>query len=49
MFTFRKFLREAKGGKNLHLEHLEDAIVNDGSAGMKEALAFAESLLDMLS
>lgn len=49
MFTFSRFLKEAKGGKNLHLEHLEDAVVNDGSAGMKEALTFAESLVEMLS
>lgn len=45
MFDFKTYITEEK---NLHLEHLEDAIINDGSKGVKEAIAFAESLLDML-
>lgn len=45
MFDFKSFITEEK---NLHLEHLEDAIINDGSKGVLEAITFAESLLDML-
>ena len=35
--------------KNTHLEHLEDNILNDGSQGGKEAVAFLRSLGDMLN
>lgn len=35
--------------KNTHLEHLEDNILNDGSRGGREAIAFLKSLGDMLS
>lgn len=48
MIHFRSFLTEAEG-KNLHLEHLEDAIINDGSSGFVQAVNFAESILEMLS
>ena len=34
--------------KNTHLEHLEDNILNGGSQGGKEAVAFLRSLGDML-
>lgn len=34
--------------KNTHLEHLEDNILNDGSRGGREAIAFLRSLGDML-
>ena len=34
--------------KNTHLEHLEDNILNDGSQGGKEAVAFLRSLGEML-
>ena len=34
--------------KNTHLEHLEDNILNDGSQGGKEAIAFLRSLGEML-
>ena len=34
--------------KNTHLEHLEDNILNDGSQGGKEAIAFLRSLGKML-
>ena len=34
--------------KNTHLEHLEDNILNDGSQGGKEAVAFLRSLGKML-
>lgn len=34
--------------KNTHLEHLEDNILNDGSQGGREAIAFLRSLGEML-
>ena len=43
------FLSEDKGGKNLHLEHLEDEILNYGVDGGRAALNFLRSLRDMLS
>ena len=35
--------------KNTHLEHLEDDIINNGYAGGQNAIAFLESLNEMLS
>jgi hypothetical protein len=46
MLDFKGYLSEEK---NLHLEHLEDAIINDGSKGAREAILFAESLVKMLA
>ena len=34
--------------KNLHMEHLEDSIFNEGSVGTMEALNFAQAVVDML-
>ena len=34
--------------KNTHLEHLEDNILNGGSEGGREAVAFLRSLGEML-
>ena len=48
MISFRE-LTEDKGGKNLHLEHLEDEIINYGVEGGRAALNFLRSLRDMLS
>ena len=48
MISFRE-LTEDKGGKNLHLEHLEDEIINYGVDGGRAALNFLRSLRDMLS
>jgi hypothetical protein len=42
-------LTEDKGGKNLHLEHLEDEILNYGVEGGRAALNFLRSLRDMLA
>ena len=42
-------LTEDKGGKNLHLEHLEDEIINYGVEGGRAALNFLRSLRDMLA
>ena len=46
MNSFRAFLSESK---NLHMEHLEDTIFNEGSAGTVEAIRFLESVTEMLS
>ena len=42
-------LDEDKGGKNLHLEHLEDEILNYGVDGGRAAINFLLSLRDMLA
>ena len=42
-------LTEDKGGKNLHLEHLEDEIINYGVDGGRAAINFLQSLRDMLA
>ena len=49
MRTFLELLSEDKGGKNLHLEHLEDEILNYGVDGGRAAINFLQSLRDMLS
>ena len=48
MMSFSE-LTEDKGGKNLHLEHIEDEILNYGVDGGRAALNFLRSLRDMLS
>ena len=48
MISFRE-LTEDKGGKNLHLEHLEDEIINYGVNGGRAAINFLQSLRDMLA
>tara|TARA_B110000046_G_scaffold185782_1_gene229282 strand:- start:863 stop:2119 length:1257 start_codon:yes stop_codon:yes gene_type:complete len=48
MRSFGRFLKESKGGKNLHLEHLEDEILNGGINGARAAVNFLLSLRDML-
>ena len=48
MITFRE-LTEDKGGKNLHLEHLEDEILNYGVDGGRAALNFLRSLRNMMA
>ena len=49
MMSFSEMLTEDKGGKNLHLEHIEDEILNYGVDGGRAALNFLRSLRDMLS
>ena len=49
MKTFIDMLNEDKGGKNLHLEHLEDEIINYGITGGRAALNFLQSLRDMMA
>ena len=48
MNSFKTFLTEAPG-KNVHMEHLEDEILNQGPRGAKSAIYFLESLTQMLS
>ena len=49
MIRFNEILTEDKGGKNLHLEHLEDEIINFGVDGGRAAINFLRSLRDMLA
>ena len=46
MKLFSTFLSESK---NLHMEHIEDAIFNEGSKGTVEAIRFLESVTEMLT
>ena len=45
MMRFSQFLTEAK---NLHMEHLEDSVINNGSRGVAQAIRFVESVKKML-
>ena len=49
MISFKEILTEDKGGKNLHLEHLEDEILNYGVDGGRAAINFLRSLRDMMA
>ena len=46
VFSYTEFLTEAK---NLHLEHLEDEVLNNGVVGTRGAINFLQSLRDMLA
>ena len=47
---FSEFITEAKKeGANLHLEHIEDEVLNRGVAGTRDAINFLQSLRDMLA
>ena len=46
MISFTGFLAEEK---NLHLEHLEDEILNNGITGTRKAINFLQALRDMLA
>ena len=47
---FTEYLTESKKeGANLHLEHLEDNILNRGVRGARESIDFLRSLRDMLA
>ena len=48
MIRFQEYLTEA-AGKNLHLEHIEDEILNNGINGGRAAINFIQSLRDMLA
>lgn len=48
--NFTQFLTETKKeGANLHLEHIEDEILNRGVAGARDAINFLQALRDMLA
>ena len=48
--NFTQFLSEAsKEGANLHLEHLEDNVLNNGVNGARDSINFLRSLRDMLA
>ena len=42
-------LTEAKEGKNVHLEHIEDMVFNEGVTGTRNAILFLRNIRDMLS
>ena len=44
-----QILFEDKGGKNLHLEHIEDEILNYGIDGGRASINFIQSLRDMFA
>ena len=47
---FKDFITEAsKEGKNVHLEHIEDEVLNRGVTGARDAINFLRSLRDMLA
>jgi hypothetical protein len=46
---FTQFITEAKEDKNVHLEHIEDEIINRGVVGARDAVNFLRSLRDMLA
>jgi hypothetical protein len=46
---FMDYLKENKEAKNLHLEHLEDNVLNRGVSGARESIDFLRSLRNMLA
>ena len=48
MIKFAELITE-QAGKNLHMEHIEDEIINHGVPGGRGAINFLQSLRDMLS
>ena len=49
MLKLSEYLTEAKEGKNVHLEHIEDLVFNEGVSGTRNAILFLRSVRDMLS
>jgi len=47
--NFKEYLKESMEGKNLHLEHLEDNVLNHGVSGARGSLEFLRSLRNMLA
>jgi len=47
--NFTEFLTEGKESKNVHLEHIEDQVLNRGVNGAREAINFLQSLRNMLA
>ena len=46
MLRFKQYLNESK---NTHMEHIEDAILNNGVEGAREAINFIRAIRDMLA
>lgn len=47
---FKEYLTEAtKEGKNVHLDHIEEEVLNRGVPGARDAINFLQSLRDMLA
>jgi len=46
MQSFTQFLTE---GKNLHMTHLEDAVIDGGVIGTRNVINYLQALRDMLS
>lgn len=49
MISYAEYLAEDKEGKNVHLEHIEDEVLNGGVNGTRSAIDFLRSLRDMLA
>ena len=47
--NFAEYLTEGKEGKNVHLEHIEDEVLNFGVSGARSAINFLQSLRNMLA
>ena len=47
--NFKDYITESVEGKNVHLEHLEDDVLNHGVTGARNAINFLRSLRDMLA
>ena len=48
MKSFSNYITESKAGKNLHMEHIEDRILDLGVAGVRESINYFRALRDML-
>jgi len=48
MIRFRTYLKEA-AGKNLHMTHAEDAVIDGGVAGTRNVINYFRALRDMLA
>ena len=46
---FQQYLTEEKEEKNIHLEHLEDLVLNKGIYGVGDCIDFLTSLTNMLN
>ena len=47
--NFKNYITESTSGKNVHLEHIEDDVLNYGVSGARDAINFLRSLRDMLA
>ena len=49
MIKFIQYINESKEGKNVHLEHIQDLVFNEGVSGTRKAILFLIELRNMLS